>query len=279
MISTRVTRCVLTAATLAIAGAVCTAPAANAQTFGGNELVEWSVPDAPTEGLSTITYPMTVHTDTAHQSGAYFAMQYNFIGQDDVGYTGLQPRADADGKERLHGVFSSFISGTTSTDANCSDGADGGDGVSCAVDFDAAYGHTYDVTVTHDSGTTWSGSVTDTTTGQSTHIGTYVLPGGTGNLQPSQSGFVEYYNVTSCDELQRYDVTVGGPSSGNLTGTTTYVKEYGNCLGQGGTEVTPVGSGVRISRGTPAPVEPPTTPPTTPPTGSTGSPMPLFGSS
>lgn len=46
---------------------------------------------------------------------------------------GLQPRPDKNGKQRLHAAFSSFIAGTTSKDTQCSDGADGGAGVSCAT--------------------------------------------------------------------------------------------------------------------------------------------------
>ncbi|AKU18893.1 hypothetical protein VV02_12835 [Luteipulveratus mongoliensis] len=226
------------------------APGARAQTFGGNELLAWSVSGAPSGGLTSLDFPITVNTGTAHVSGTYFAMQYGFTGQSDIGYAGLQPRPDANGHQRLRGVFSSFISGTTSTDSHCSDGADGGPGVSCGVEFDAVYGHTFRVEIAQVGTDTWSGTVVDTNNGQRTPVGTYELPAGSGNLKASQSGFIEYYDVPSCDRQQRYDVTFGAPSSGSLSGTTTWVKEYGDCLGDGDTQVTTVGAGVHVTRGT-----------------------------
>ncbi|MET7364303.1 hypothetical protein ABZS61_00485 [Streptomyces sp. NPDC005566] len=225
------------------------APAAQAQTFGGNEALSWSISGAPSGGLTSLNFPITVNTGTAHITGTYFAMQYGFTGQSELGYTGLQPRPDANGHQRLRGVFSSFISGTTSTHANCSDGADGGAGVSCGVDFDAVYGHTFRVVVAQAGTDTWAGSVVDNNTGQQISIGTYRLPVGSGNLKASQAGFIEYYDVPSCDQQQRYDVTFGGPSSGSLSGTTTWSKEYGECAGYGNTKVTTVGTGVRVTRG------------------------------
>ncbi|MFJ3957544.1 DUF3472 domain-containing protein [Arthrobacter sp. NPDC090010] len=223
---------------------------AHAQTFGGNELLSWSVSGAPSSGLSSTTFPITVAPATARRAGTYFAMQFGFTGQTELGYTGLQPRPDANGSGRLRGVFSSFIPGTTSSDRNCTPGADGGPGVSCGLEFNAVYGHTYNMVVSQTGTNTWSGSAVDTVTGTSTHIGSYTLPAGSGNLKPSQSGFIEYYDVPSCSQQQKYDVTFGAPSSGSLTGAVSWVKEYGDCLGQGGTTVTPVGTGVRITRGT-----------------------------
>ena len=225
------------------------APSAQAQTFGGNELLSWSISGAPSSGVTSLNFPITVNTGSAHVAGTYFAMQYGFTGQTDLGYTGLQPRPDSGGSQRLHGVFSSFISGTTSTDANCSDGADGGAGVSCAVDFNAVYGHTFRITVAQAGTDTWSGTAVDTTTGAQIHIGTYKLPTGSGNLKASQVGFIEYYDVPSCDQQQKYDVTFGAPTSGSLSGTTTWSEEYGDCAGYGSTSVTTVGTGVRVTRG------------------------------
>lgn len=225
------------------------APHAQAQTFGGNELLSWSISGAPSGGLTSLNFPITVNTGTAHVAGTYFAMQYGFTGQTDIGYTGLQPRPDANGHQRLRGVFSSFISGTTTTHANCSNGADGGPGVSCGVDFDATYGHTYRVVVAQAGTDTWSGTVVDTNTGQQIPVGTYRLPTGSGNLKASQVGFIEYYDVPSCAQQQKYDVTFGAPTSGSLSGSTTWTREYGDCLGYGSTTVTTVGAGVRVTRG------------------------------
>ncbi|MEV0006987.1 hypothetical protein [Streptomyces sp. NPDC047973] len=236
-------------AALAVLMPFVAAPAAQAQTFGGNELLSWSVSGAPGGGLTSLDFPITVNTGTAHVSGTYFAMQFGFTGQSELAYAGLQPRPDANGHERLRGVFSSFIPGTTSTHANCSAGADGGPGVSCGVEFDATYGHSYRVAVSQAGADTWSGTVVDTATGRRTPVGTWKLPTGSGNLKASQSGFIEYYDVPSCAQQQKYDVTFGAPSSGSLSGTTSWVREYGDCAGYGNTQVTTVGQGVRVTRG------------------------------
>ena len=141
-----------------------------------------------------------------------------------MGYTGLQPRPDSGGHERLHGVFSAFGAGISSSDSNCHAGADSGQGVSCSVDFDGVYGHTYALKVARSGTDTWTGIVTDTVTKTSHHIGTYTMPANSGNLMGWYGGFVEYYlGVPSCSQLLRTDVVFGGPTTtdgGGLTGTS-----------------------------------------------------------
>jgi cell division septation protein DedD len=212
---------------------------------------------------------MTVGPATLRASGTYFAEQYNFANAPQVGYTGLQPRPDTNGHRRLHGVFSSFNAGTTSTDPNCHNGADNGAGVSCAAEFDAVYGHTYAVTVARTGTDTWTGTATDTVTGAGTHIGTYTLPAGSGNLTGSEVGFVEYYlSSPSCARLPRIDVVFGAPTStdaGGLTGVSRAEHEYSDCIGQADYKATAVGNGVHVTRGwvnapgTPSPTGPPST--------------------
>lgn len=229
------------------------AASASAQTFGGNVSVTWSIPGVPATGLPDVTFYETIGTDTAQREGTYFAQQFGFTKTADIGYTGLQPRAPLNGAPRLHGVFSSFISGTTSTDANCSDGADGGAGVSCAIDFAGAYGHRYALTVRRIAADTWSGTATDTVTGRSTHIGSYRLPSGSGDLAGGQAGFVEYYDApAACSELPPVHVVFGAPTStagGGLNGQVNDPYEYGACLGQANYQAQLVGTGVEITRG------------------------------
>jgi len=236
---------------------------ASAQTFGGNVSVTWSIPGAPATGLSDVTFYETIGAETAQQAGTYFAQQFRFTNTTDVGYTGLQPRAPLNGVPRLHGVFSSFISGTTSTDANCTDGADGGAGVSCAADFDGVYGHRYALTVKRIAADTWSGTATDTVTGKSTHIGSYRLPTGSGALYGGQVGFVEYYDApASCSELPPIHVTFDGPTStasGGLTGRVSNPYEYGASLGQANYHAAVIGAGVDVARGWGAPATAPLT--------------------
>ncbi|WSP36777.1 ricin-type beta-trefoil lectin domain protein [Streptomyces sp. NBC_01244] len=225
---------------------------ATAAVKGGNVSIGWSIPNVPSSGLTNITFPLTVHSGTAHQSGLYFAQMYSF--QNNRAYIGLQPRINKDGKERLRGVFSVFGDGTSTADPNCSSGADGGSGVSCGVEFNAAYGHKYNLKVARTGTNTWTGTATDSVTGTSTHIGTYKLASGSGNLKGYESGFVEYYlKIPSCSMMPRTDVDFLGPTStdaGGLTGTSKAYDEYqGDCIGKAQYQVTPVGNGARVTRG------------------------------
>ena len=186
-----------------------------------------------------------------HVSGFYFAQQFNFGGQSDVGYTGLQPREDSGSKSIIHAVFSSFITGTTSSDSNCSDGADGDAGVSCAVDVDTSYADRYLLKIKNSHGTTWTGTLVDAVSETETHIGTYTLPAGSGGIQGSQDGFVEYYLWNSashsCDALPKTEVTFGIPTpSGGESGNIGKPYEYGDCVGKTGFETYQTGGGYDV---------------------------------
>ncbi|MCX5213328.1 hypothetical protein OG689_29375 [Kitasatospora sp. NBC_00240] len=269
-ISKTVQRCAITVTALASTFAI-SQPAFAA---GGNVAIDWSIPDTPASGLTDITFPLTVNPDTAHQTGLYFAQEFGFKNTKKIGYTGLQPRPDSGGHERLHGVFSYFGAGVSSSDSNCSTGADGGDGVSCAVDFDGVYGHTYALKVARTGTDTWTGTATDTVTNASHHIGTYTVPADSGNLMGWYVGFVEYYlGVPSCSQLLRSDVVFGAPTSTNAggpTGTSKAGKEYADCIGQAGYQATQVGNGTHVVRGsqqtraTTKPAAAPAAAPTTP---------------
>lgn len=197
--------------------------------------ISWSVSNTPSDGLKDISFPIAM-PNAAHKSGYYYAQQFSFTGQKDVGYTGLQPREDDSGSSVVHAAFSSFVAGTTSTDENCSDGADGGAGVSCAVDVKATYEHGYTLRVENTQGTTWTGTLVDTVDGTETHIGSWALPDGSGGIQGSQVGFVEYYPWNSgthtCGELPKTEVTFGVPSSSGGTGSLGDAYEYGDCVGK-----------------------------------------------
>ena len=228
--------------------------AARADTGAGNVLISWTLPGVPSAGVTNIAFPITVEPSTVHNDGTYFADQFNFTNAKDVGYTGLQPRPDVNGHERLHAAFSSFIAGTASSDTNCSNGADGGAGVSCATEFDGTYGHTYDMVVALTGPDTWTGTAVDTVSELRHHVGTYTLPTGSGNLAGSQVGFVEYYlGVPSCNQMPQVNVIFGGPTStdvGGLRGTSTADYEYnGNCLKHAGYQASRVGDGTHVIRG------------------------------
>ncbi|KAJ5750141.1 hypothetical protein N7533_007169 [Penicillium manginii] len=171
--------------------------------------ISWKVSNGPSNGLKDISFPIAM-PNAAHKSGYYYAQQFSFAGQSDVGYTGLQPREDNGSNSVVHAVFSSFVAGTTSTDANCSDGADGGAGVSCAVEVSATYAHGYVLRVENTAGTTWTGTMVDAVDGTETHIGSYTLP----------------------SRARGTDVTFGVPTSSGGTGELGDAYEYGDCVGQ-----------------------------------------------
>lgn len=198
----------------------------------------WSFTGVPSTGLTDVTFPMNM-ANAAHASGYYFAQQFKFQGIANVGYMGIQPREDdASGNSVVHAAFSSFQNGTTTTHPNCSNGADGGAGVSCAVDINGPYDVTYNLVVENTSGTTWQGRLVNSASGSSTVIGVWTLPAGAGGIQSSQVGFVEYYpwngpNGTDCPNQPKTEITFGFPTStvSGAVGTISKPYDYGDCKG------------------------------------------------
>ncbi|KAF9085012.1 hypothetical protein BGX29_002216 [Mortierella sp. GBA35] len=217
---------------------------------------DWSFSKAPEDGLKDITFPFNM-AKAPHKSGFYFAQQFNFHGIKDVGYTGLQPREDENGKSIVHAAFSSFQAGTTTKHRNCYPGADGGPGVSCAVDIKGNYRHTYNITVENIRGTTWRGTLIDTVNKKATVIGEWTLPKGAGKIVNGQVGFVEYYTWNgqpshTCDSLPYTQAAFYHPTSktkGAKGGKVTKVYEYGDCVGQAGYAVKKRSTGYDIKVG------------------------------
>ena len=217
--------------------------------------LDWSVTNVPSSGLTDITFPLTI-VEADHISGYYFAQQYGFVGSS-IGYTGLQPRPDSNGNPVLHGVFSSFVKGSTTTDANCHSGADNGSGVSCSFEWNGVYGRTYDLEVKNGGGQLWVGTAVDTVTGERIHIGSYTLPAGAGGIQSSQVGFVEWYPWNSGEPpnhcaLLPYQKTIFGiPRTTNIGSVATQglAYEYGDCVGEVAFHTEQVASGVENNCG------------------------------
>lgn len=196
----------------------------------------WSFPNAPAAGLNDVTFPLNMK-NAKHDYGYYYAMQFAFYGISDVGYTGLQPQPDQNGQSVVHAAFSSFAAGTTTSHPNCYAGADGGPGVSCALDIFGTYNTTYNMVVDNPQGTTWRGRMIDTQSGQSHEVGIWTLPNGAGKIKPSQVGFVEYYpwnrpEGPDCPRQPRTEVTFSYPkstTSGSQAGTIGKPYDYGDC--------------------------------------------------
>ncbi|KAF9316423.1 hypothetical protein BG003_002006 [Podila horticola] len=153
-----------------------------------------------------------------HKSGFYFAQQFSFNNVTIIGYTGLQPREDKNGASIVHAAFSSFQGGTTTKHPNCYLGADNGPGVSCAVDINGDYSHTYNLVVENTEGTTWRGTMVDTVMGNATVVGEWTLPEGARKIVNGQVGFVEYYTWNgqrshTCESLPFTEAIFYNPTS------------------------------------------------------------------
>jgi hypothetical protein len=198
--------------------------------------VDWNVTNTPSTGLKNITFPFSI-AQSPHKTGYFFAQQFGFVGHSDTGHAGLQPRPDSNGKPIIHAVFSSFIGGTTSSDSNCSPGADGGPGVSCSVEFSAPYANGYDLEVVNTGGTTWTCTGVDKTTGNRVHVGTWTLPRGTQGIAQRQAGFIEHYlwndgQQHACSSLPYTWVAFGVPIPGAGQAVLSNAFEYGDCVGK-----------------------------------------------
>ncbi|KAG8409252.1 hypothetical protein J3458_019368 [Metarhizium acridum] len=185
-------------------------------------------------------------------------LAFHFEGQSRGGYIGIQPRPDNSKGPVVHAAFSSFIPGTKTTDANCRGGADGGPGVSCAVQITGNPDNTYDLKVQNTGGTTWSGTMIDTVTGAETHIGSWTLPAGTKGLKGSWQGFVEWWPFNdrkkppTCNLLKRTTVLFGPPrtsTAGAGAGSLGNPFEVFECKGKINYKAKRVGGNVEISVG------------------------------
>ncbi|MEV5606382.1 hypothetical protein AB0L33_33595 [Streptomyces sp. NPDC052299] len=180
------------------------------QSWASTPTVRWTTgAPGPVTGL---TLPMSVDA-APDASGIYFAY-YTTLESGTRPYAGFQPKPAVDGKSMLLAIFSSFNAKATTADSNCRYGADGGAGVSCAVQFPYTKGKMYSIVLDRvsDDGTTqlMNGDVVDTATGTHlAHIGSFRLPVTSGRFKPSDQGFVEPYLPAGC--AQQVTVTYGQP--------------------------------------------------------------------
>ena len=203
--------------------------------------------DVPNNDVKHVTFPMNI-ANTPKKRGYYFAQYFLLTGQEEGTYIGLQPQDDG----TIRAVFSSFAKGATADDANCHDGSDGGPGVTCAVVFDGTHANTYNLEVRNIVGTTWNGTVIDTVTGRSMHIGTFALPTGTGLGLRWHMGFVQYLkSAPLCSELPYTSVVFGVPTTDAGVGSLKDPYEVGDCMRQDNFSFTTADNGVAITVGSP----------------------------
>ncbi|KAM3485006.1 hypothetical protein MY8738_001689 [Beauveria namnaoensis] len=205
----------------------------------------WSIP-TPSTGLKDITFGFGV-SQAAHKRGYYFANEFSFQNIKEISYTGVQPQTDSNGKAYIRGVFSSFQNGTTSKHPNCSDGADGGAGVSCAVTLQVKdFGGRFDSVIENIGGTKWRGTLKNSATGQTAVIGEFTQPAGAGGIVGNYIGFLEYFLANGnpnfkCSDQFKTQVDYYFPTSkttGAGKGTINKPYQYGSCIDKQGFSTT-----------------------------------------
>ncbi|MGW6154099.1 hypothetical protein ACWFRM_13325 [Streptomyces sp. NPDC055144] len=221
------------------------------ESWASTPTVRWTT-GAPTP-VTELTLPMSFES-APDASGIYFAY-YTTLESGTRPYAGFQPKPAVDGKPTLQAIFSSFNANATTTDSHCKYGADGGAGVSCAVQFPYTKGTMYAVELSRvsDDGTTqlMNGEVVNTETGADVaHIGSFRLPVASGRFKAADQGFIEPYLTAGCS--QQVTVTYGKPAGtegGNkYTGSLPTVTDpaSGSCLSSTSTD-TPDGRQVTVT--------------------------------
>ncbi|MFE4253952.1 DUF3472 domain-containing protein [Streptomyces sp. NPDC056910] len=148
----------------------------------------------------------------------FFAQAF-YLKNGQVGYMGLQPRPGAADLA----LFSIFGAGTSTTNPNCTPGADGGEGVSCAITYPYQAGRQYRLKVQNLGGSTWEGIVYDTVTGTTTHIGSWTVSSSAGLLKPTGTLFVEYFlPVADCNSIPRAQAYFSNPQGNGSTYSGSY---------------------------------------------------------
>ncbi|WP_328471652.1 hypothetical protein [Streptomyces sp. NBC_00448] len=247
-------RTLLRSATVAGAAALL-GVAMTGQSWASTPTSSWST-GAPTP-VSRLTLPMSF--ESAPDAGGIYFAYYTTLESGTRPYAGFQPKeVDAEGRPTLQAVFSSFNAAATTTDANCSYGADGGAGVSCAARFAYTKGTMYALVLQRASVTgdtqLMTGDVVDEATGATvTHIGSFSLPSDSGRFKPADSGFIEPYLTAGCGQqvTVTYGAPVGSEGGTDYTGGLPAVTDpsSGSCLSTTSTS-TPQGRQVTVTGNT-----------------------------
>ena len=113
------------------------------------------------------------------------------------------------------------------------------------MEFSASYADAFQIEVINTQGSTWNGTVVDTTTGKRVQIGSWNLPTGTGGIEGGpQLCFLEYYVGTEqqdCSTFPYTSVVYGVPTTttSGAIGTLGDAYEYDendSCEGRAGFE-------------------------------------------
>ncbi|MEU8566826.1 hypothetical protein AB0C51_00425 [Streptomyces pathocidini] len=189
-----------------------------------------TIPGAPADGLDNISYHLTINQEPT--INMFFAQAFYFKnGQ--VGYMGMQPRPDGNDLA----LFSIFGAGASTTDPNCRAGADGGDGVSCAIVYPHQTGRQYRLKVQNIGDSKWEGIVRDSVTGASTRIGSWTVSSSAGKLKPNGTMFMEaWQQVADCNAVPKASAYFSNPqgNGSSLRGSFTSAVLLGPCKDKAG---------------------------------------------
>ena len=153
---------------------------------------------------------------------------------------GLQPKSNG----QASAIFSFFGKGARVIDnTHCSDGADGGDGVSCAATVPFEFGIEYHLTAklikedAHEN--VWAGEISTVGKNDRKKIGSWATPKSMEYLSGHSIGFIEdYTGIKSCADIPATMARFGGgyyagkTASEEVRGTITAPYGVGVCKGK-----------------------------------------------
>lgn len=154
------------------------------------------IPNPPAAGFHEVSATFKVDTSSERTTGYYAASQWSFQGHD-VHYFGIQPREP--GSEKTgHIAYSVFGKGSTVADSKlCYSSADGGSGVSCAIEIDLDYGREYKivskVVETKNGSLRWQGTIYDDAGHDLATLGSFWTDTTYGGLSGKVTQWLEWY--------------------------------------------------------------------------------------
>lgn len=203
--------CALVGVASAAAPGASSIPAGNPQHFISYDVT----PRTPVETIDSFHY--TVAVDTPLASDYVYYAQYQLFEKGGAGYySGIQPHPDGTAGVR----FSLFGAGGVALSPECRSGADGGNGVTCAIDVPYSRGTAYSFDITKagssSTATTWSGTITNDSTGVVTKMGSWSTPAAFGGLKSTTIGFIEKFSgIKTCADIPDVSVKYSKVSFGN----------------------------------------------------------------
>jgi hypothetical protein len=244
-----------------VAAVLATGATLGAAGVGNASQLHQQLPTAQ-DGYSQVSFYQTIN-QAPQKRQFFFANEFYY--QDSSppttsngAYFGFQPTDPApDGSREMAVAFSSFRSDATVANPTlCHKGADAGAGVTCGSVIPFTLGHRYELSVTK-SGKRFSGTVTDTVTGNHYEAGAYDIssPTVTG-VSAAIEAFSENYhdhvkNHCNSTDFPYYEVIYGKPTAaqGAVTGTTGPISIFGgeaDCPDAAFGTVTDAGSVLKI---------------------------------